>query len=278
MLRTITPPRGAVTPIVLNRSSQFARGLIAWFSLGDRITWGSRVAVDSSTRHHNGAITGLGADNWDATQRIGSVWLSTATTTGDLITIASTGDLVFGTGAFTVNLWAKFPTVPFTAPWINNRVTSTSANWTFEIYGHELEFHNGNARLLTAGGAPEDDEWFMATFTRFGTGTNEAHIYLNGERTVTGTVASNLSSVNNFIIGHDILGNGAGWLPDLGSGANLSDVRLWNRALSRPEVSQLYRETRGGGYGSLALPTRHLWRPAVAAAAKTGKSFLLFMD
>ena len=59
---------------------------------------------------------------------------------------------------------------------------------------------------------------------------------------------------------------GAGWNqhPYLGA---MRDIRIWSTGLAPGQVAQLYKETRGGGFGSLAIQPRIFWEPGEGAAA-----------
>jgi len=287
-----TPPLKSTTTIRMNYGSMFARGLVGWWPAANRVaTWGQPRWRDASG---NGTDLGyIGTSSFDASawrgngERLG--WKNGEIGNDDCFKGDAGNNFDFnGVSQLTFSQWLFFRD---TSAADHENPFSKLSDETYPAFGTQRRIGAGNWVFLMVtdpGGNPGKREldsgvdiagvnvqrWVMATCT-YDSGT--AKTYFDGVLTATATGWGSNVVEDNYplILGANPDGHSA---QRHYAQADIDDTRVWKRALSAPEIAQLYQETRGGGYGSLALPTRHLWRPAVAAAAKTGKSFLLFMD
>ncbi len=108
------------------------------------------------------------------------------------------------------------------------RVSCDNDNKYFDVY-------DGNGVDITGTTNVADGNWHYFTYVRAGTGTDEAHIYVDGVLQNSGTHTSGLSSDDLWSIGQE-------W--DAGPAASqffngqIANVQIYNRALSQAEITQ----------------------------------------
>jgi hypothetical protein len=123
------------------------------------------------------------------------------------------------------------------------RIGFNSANQIFFDPGShsDVDLSNTNIKLNT---------WYFVTFTAQNSGSNTLYnFYLNGNLIASGSVGSNIQSVN--VIG---LGDYAYTFT-----GQLSNVQIYNTSLSSSEIQALYQE----GIGGAPIDLQHLvaWWP-----------------
>jgi hypothetical protein len=185
-------------------------------------------AKDLTVNNNNGTITNGVSYSTDG----GGSWSFDGT--NDYITIPRAG-LVYGTGPKTLMAWA--------------RMTVNTGSWQIIMgYGNPgatSAFFIGVNELTTAGGGFGDDiisgtislnTWFHLTLTYNST---VATLYLNGSSTI--------SSAKNWNVALGIYDGAIGrqMNPQQYWNGNISDVRLYNRALSASEILAYYNYTKG---------------------------------
>ena len=281
MPRIVTPPRGAVTPIVMNRSSQFARQLVGWWPAANRVgTWGQPRWRDATG---NGTDLGyIGTSSFDASawrgngERLG--WKNGEIGNDDCFKGDAGNNFDFnGVSQLTFSQWLFFRDT--SAADYENPFSKLSDE-TYPAFGTQRHVGAGNWFFLMVtdpGGNPgkrgmdsgvdisggNAQRWVMATCT-YDSGT--ARTYFDGALTATATGWGTEVVEDNYplILGANPDGHSA---QRHYAQADIDDTRVWKRALSAPEIARLYKETRGGGYGSLAIQPRIFWEPSEGAAA-----------
>ncbi|MES2216237.1 MAG: LamG domain-containing protein, partial [Patescibacteria group bacterium] len=160
------------------------------------------------------------------------------------ITIPSSSSYNFGTGDFTVAFWVKTPGLPPNEN--NNNVEGYFAlggvsGITMYVKAGELREYVGGTQLIDYADVT-DDGWHHVVLTRSsGTVTG----YIDSAAHPLGTAAGDVSSAGTVIL----LGSTYdGSYPAIG---RMDDVRVYNRALTSGEVSELYNL----GGGDLTPPT-----------------------
>ena len=116
--------------------------------------------------------------------------------TGDYITLSPTSDFAFGTGDFSVSLWAYFTDVGAYDYLIDARNSGqTASTWALSFNytngaPNKLQFASGGTAILTSNTNVQADQWYYISVSRIGT-TSKMHF--NGVE-----VASNSSDSTNY--------------------------------------------------------------------------------
>ena len=153
---------------------------------------------------------------------------------------------VVGSATLTVTLWAKpiddnnnqilfaingsgLGTV------ILLRVSCNNPTNYFDVYA-------GSAVTITGTTDVADGNWHFFTYVRRGTGTNEAHLYVDGELQTSGTHVTALASGDLWSIGQE-------W--DAGPTASqffygpIASCMVWSSALTAKEIKDIYIAQKG---------------------------------
>ncbi len=115
---------------------------------------------------------------------------------GDYITLSPTSDFAFGTGDFSVSLWAYFTDVGAYDYLIDARNSGqTASTWALSFNytngaPNKLQFASGGTAILTSNTNVQADQWYYISVSRIGT-TSKMHF--NGVE-----VASNSSDSTNY--------------------------------------------------------------------------------
>ena len=229
------------------------RGLVgAWCpSLG---ATGFRL-LDRSGRGNHGTLASIASTGWTTSGGRGALSLNGSSSQVDLAVAVPLG------------------TVHTTSAWVFPRGQSTSFNFgglcgqpgslgnsqTASLYVSGSNSTTINAfgyshvdALVTASGLTLENRWSFITSVRVGT---RVDLYLDGNFQTTGNLAQN-GTFSPTVLGRRL---------DFAAfyNGNLDDFRLYNRALTAPEIRQLYVGGRGFGL----LPERPRRRGKAAAAA-----------
>ena len=106
----------------------------------------------------------------------------------DKLTLAATSDLVFGTGAYTVEFWIKYEG---TASIIFSQYTDANGGFVISSTSTAISINQfGVGDVLSVNTTPEK-QWTHYAFVREGTGSNQTKIYKNGTAIKTGTDSTN---------------------------------------------------------------------------------------
>ena len=297
MLKTLRPAsqRGTIsTTIQRNDSSPFARGLHAWYAAGHRMSNGSVVWRDLSINSYDLTLQNAAsidyAGAWKSKRRgVMPVYMNQIDQTVQTWWEGEDNALnVNGWQCITWSMWVNWnntannnPSTPYdevvitrarsyqgTFGFMRNRGDHLTKAYIYTSMGLHADFSSTTL---------DDDTWYLTTVVYDGV---NLITYIDGvnihEMAVTGGQPLSLADTSTSLI----VGSGSwGGSADNKVGASFDDIRVYNRPLAASEVMKLYRETRGGGYGSLASPSRlRLASVGAATSAQTGKSFLLFID
>jgi hypothetical protein len=140
------------------------------------------------------------------------------------------------TQTFTVSIWGKiFSTSNYQTAFGNSGVgfwvefrrngSGTGASWQFGGT-------DGNTREINSGIVLNTDQWYHLVGTYDG---NTAKIYIDGIEEGSISTSATINMPNSWTIGS---WDGGGNVHD----GDLDDVRLYNRALTASEISQLYNK------------------------------------
>jgi len=130
---------------------------------------------------------------------------------GDGFTISNSAEFDFGSGDFTIELWASFETHSHTHHLVSKRTSSgaTNTNWTLEVVSGVANFYASNGstffiNLLGGGVVSSIGVWYHIAVTRSG---NDFKMFINGTQAgSTLTSSSSISSTSrNLNIGLDPL-------------------------------------------------------------------------
>ncbi len=187
----------------------------------------SLLANDLSLSNNDGTLT----NGVSFSSNNGGTWVFDGA--NDYISIPKSG-LLYGTGPKTLMAWA--------------RMTVNTGSWQIIMgYGNpggSSAFFIGVNGLTTAGGGFADDiisgtislnTWFHLTLTY---NSNVATLYLNGLSTISSAKTWNVAiNIYDGAIGRQMN-------PQQYWNGNITDVRLYNRALSASEISAYYNATK----------------------------------
>jgi hypothetical protein len=118
----------------------------------------------------------------------------------------------------------------------------------FGFYGgNRFIFSNlvgGTQRTIETATNLSLNTWYHATFTTSYDGANTTmKTYTNGVETTTGTFAGTQGNYSNpFMIGDGNNGSNTSWYPFQG---RISNVKVYNRALTAAEIRQNFNASRG---------------------------------
>ena len=128
--------------------------------------------------------------------------------TGDYLTVTNDTDLVFGTGAFTIECWIYAETYnSVTYPTVISKYDDGDASWILRLKSDgDIVWYDGNNNESTT--QPISlNEWIHLAVVREGTGSNQTKVYVNGVLHLTHTDSSNYDDTNNIYIGRQDASN-----------------------------------------------------------------------
>lgn len=214
----------------------------------------------------------LDAGNYESYPETGSTWfdLSPGQTNGTLVNSPTYSTDVLGKFAFSgtnyVDMNSSFGSDDFTiSVWFNcsdvtnyrmllSKETTSGYPWNYRMYINQstgyligdIAVNSTNGTSVSAAINVADGEWHMGTFVR-NTTTDKLYIYVDGvlQNQVTDTTIGSLINSQEVWIGRSAFTNGGanptGSYPFVGS---MSQVFIYNAALTGPEVLQNYNATR----------------------------------
>jgi hypothetical protein len=240
-----------VASVALTSASALADGEpIAWWQADGN-------ANDSSGNGYNGSLEG---STWFGSGVFGGqAFEFGGAGSGDYVSVPSSGTWGFGSGSFTVNVWAQFEGF---GNGYNGGLGDTFVGqdagqgyynkWVFfyNFGSDQLGFHlNGSDSQYTWMYSPETvdvvpGEWNMFTVTRSG---STYTFYFDGSEVGTQTSDANVPySGSDLTIGQ---AEGLGWFD-----GGITDVSIWGEALSGSQVESLYRNNSVTPSPAAALP------------------------
>ncbi len=221
-------------------------GLAGYWKLDDAT---GTTATDSSTNANNGTLTN--GPTW-GTGQIGGDTVFDGTDDYVGYTSATNLGLATATSEKTICSWVKTSFTPATAQiiWDNHKsgaqVLQLGVNSSGVLQGRIRDNNSVGDTTINGSGAINNGQWHHACMTIASTKTMQ--LYVDGAKngsSTTHTMTSGIQSNPLYIaIGKDMETAGFAYVTWNGS---LDDVRIYDRALSDDEVSQLYRLTTPTG-------------------------------
>lgn len=214
--------------------NELTNGLVGYWTFDGRDTnWGTNITNDKSSNLNNLQIYGLSTTTSPVAGKIGQA--ITFNGTNYLEKIGATG-LPQGGNPFTISVFLK-PSLVNSYRYALSWGTRQTGKWnTFGVslgklnhvsFGFEM---SGNTTLVA-------NNWYHAVVTYDGyTVTNTMKLYLNGivDKSANPTGVPNVTG-SNLVIGMD---NAHDW----SYFGQMDEVRIYNRALSATEVTELYNQ------------------------------------
>ena len=226
---TYVSEQGGTSPRDLNATGG---GLVSWWKFDE----GSGTTAADSTGGNTGSL--VNSPTWVAGHNGGALNFSN----NGYVSIASNPTVNFGTGqSFSVSFWLNpSSALTTTAGFVAKKASDVAQG--YEIYYDnaqgKVNFRiGGNTDFNTWSTVPSANSWTHLVATVSDNGTNKTiSLYCNGSLNRT-NVSSVLDTTSSAAL---TVGYAATW------GAHFSglidDVRIYNRALSATEVSQLYSQ------------------------------------
>ena len=248
---------GSYNPVI--KASSLTKGLVGQWGLGDEDGGTGSTTFDMTPNANNGTRYGstLLASMYAADRHSQSNNAMTFNGSDDYVDVADNAVFDFGTGDFSVSFWMK-PTnweglsgdtaymailsnSWYLPAWDGFHFSRLAANWVDSNANGELVFNAGcysvgigNESCAVTSKTPlKNNIWYHVVGLR-SSGTN--YMYLNGLQTDSDPDSSQTVSVNrDFMIGR----NPDTTYPRYFNGS-ISDIRIYNRALSAEEVKMMY--------------------------------------
>ena len=203
-------------------------GLVGYWALNESA---GSLAVDSAATHNNGALINMDNNDWVAGK------------TGNALNFDGTNDYVEITGYKGVSGAASRTC----AAWIKTPGTAQNSvilgwggqQWVFGLFGTgELTVYAGGPYIKTTG-VVNDNQWHHVAAVMTDDGSPDAGeimLYVDGllQTTANSPGVIDTPQTNDVLIGAFSTGTPAGFFNGL-----LDDVKIYNRALSGPEVLEL---------------------------------------
>lgn len=191
---------------------------------------GSGTTVTDLIGTNNGTISGATFTNVDA-----GAWDFDGIDDDISFAAANSGPLNdIGTGDFTVSVWANAVTKTDYGALIGNNTGNGLLMWRVTT-SNVFQCYIGGDIFTTTYTIPFDDTWHYYSITRSGTGVT---LYVDGISVQTGTSSATLASNSISYIGNQPHNNRR-WK------GTITNVQIYNRALSAPEVLQNYNALKG---------------------------------
>jgi len=231
-----------------NPGGPLSSGLVGYWTFdGPNMNWKTGTALDSSGSGNNGTLVKLSTTTSPTQGKIGQALKFNGTTTASYISLGTPGSLDIS-GDMTIVAWIR-PTFLYSStgaknPIITARTTSSVTPYDLGVYttGIEMDMH------LTSGGdgngfqvshfatAIPLNQWTQVVVTRT---SSTLSAYKNGTLVSSTAMLGSVDPTSNGVqIGKDFYDTTYYF------NGSIDDVRVYNRALSSTEVSQLYQMSR----------------------------------
>jgi hypothetical protein len=155
--------------------------------------------------------------------------------TNDFVTGSDSSNFAFGTGNFTVGSW--FFSLSSVGILVDLRSNSLGNGPGFSDYflNNKFYLYWNSANRYQSTGSIDTSKWYNVVTTRQ---SSTVSVYINGILDGTTTDNTNLTE-GGFRLARNINTTGTGYL-----NGSISNVRIYNRALSAQEVQQNYNATK----------------------------------
>lgn len=221
-MQLTTVPSAAAGP------SYITNGLIAWWKLDDA---SGTTASDSSGNGNAGTNTSALFPKWTNGVAAGGLYFGGA----NYIRIPDNSGLMFGTNDFSISFWAKG--VPLTG--VGGTVLAKSGygvganDWAFYVLSGNLVFRVNYINLFNQPfPTSETNSWTHLVFER-NNGVDKG--FFNTVATSTNADTGNYNATTTLSIGFPTGAGSSGYLT-----GTLDDIRIYNRALSATEVTNIF--------------------------------------
>ena len=171
--------------------------------------------------------------------------------TNDYATFDAGSDTAFGTGNFTVEIWASF-VGEGSFYFIDSRNSSQTTNWAFYVNSEEMSiwFTGSGSKFYNDSSVPVwntgENGWNHIVFSREGTGSNEFKIYINGQHLSSATDTTDYSNSSSEVSIARRYSNSE-FLD-----GKLSQLRIYKgKGLTASEVLQNYLATGSNYFGDI---------------------------
>ncbi|MFC1756464.1 LamG domain-containing protein [Patescibacteria group bacterium] len=216
-----------------SQETKLTDGLVVnWTMDGNHIDWGATGAeVLDQAGSNDGDASTLGMDNSNAVVgKIGQALNFNKPDSEYVFKTSATG-LPQGSSSFTSSAWINMPS-PSSHQYFMGWGTagSNNTNWLGLAGGKLLHVFYGND--LLAGTVLSADTWHHAAVTYDGI---TRRIYLDGEEDISPNPTTPAVSGNNLFVGSN---SSADWLFT----GKIDEARVYNRALSQGEITELYNQ------------------------------------
>lgn len=215
--------------------ADLSSGLAGYWKM-DEGTWvndcSTSTVIDSSGNSNNGKSCPSAAGTQPAVGKFGNAGIFDGS--NDNVLIPNSSSLTLSQD-LTISAWIKTNNAPAEQGifW-KIGTTPTNPDYLFELYGSKLNYQVGGA-WASGRTALSNSTWYQVAIVHQAGGAST--YYLNGVPDGTSTAGNAITSTRDFQIGAEstcCIFNGA-----------IDDVRVYNRALSASEVSNLYNSGNG---------------------------------
>ena len=225
------------------------KGLVGHWTLDDKQSKSDTVVADATIYENNGTMTSMTFSGNETTDRHGQTRALNFDGAADYINIASGSELDI-TDALTVSAWAKWDVdndkTTIVSKWGNSDSNRFSwilfANWFAD--GRVDFLVSGNGTSYTTANSPNGSvvsgQWYYITGVYDG---SSVELYIDGilQETTPGAPSALKITSTPVAIGIDY-DTGTGDNPYRHFDGSISDLRIYNRALSVAEVEMLYEK------------------------------------
>ena len=201
-------------------------GLVAYYPMD-----GS--AVDMSGNAHDGSVSGATPTN----DRFGAASSAYQFNGTSYISVPDSPDFTFGANPFTVALWAKLDSLGNYYIIGHDEGQGNLNKWILWGGSTDLKFHTnspstGGQFPVTSGWSPAVNTWYHLAVTRSG---QDYTLFIDGTPVGTATYTPSIPDPNAPLL----IGTAEDGHPERVFRGALDDLRIYNRALSASEISQL---------------------------------------
>lgn len=215
--------------VIAASNKSITDGLVAYYTFdGKNMPFGN--VLDVSGNGNTGNMSNIATSTFYAPGKIGQAGNFDGVDDYELIPTITLP------GAFTVSFWTKFTSTDATA-----RMLLGAANNSQKI-GTGVSANKFFVRVINAGSSdtavntPSVGVWHYIVLTR--NTSNKVDLIIDG---TSNRLFSDVAQSGNFII--DTIGTNSAILHNQTMTGGLDDVRIYNRALSSTEITQLYQNT-----------------------------------
>jgi hypothetical protein len=217
----------AITVLVIaNSYAQLTAGLVGYFPLDGSVSNSGSGSITAATFNTSFGTNGAGTVN-KALQFGG--------TTGSYTSITDNGNLDFS-GDFSVSFGIYMTSNTASQGYYDNGLNYGGCGVWFFSSDNTLRFNFKNGSIGAVGAIPVN-QWKAVVAVRSG---STLRLYVNGVLATSGTEGTTAISYPNApVLGQMYFASGGGNYNPVANGSKMDELRLYNRALSAAEITQL---------------------------------------